>query len=239
MKITSKILHLPPFISTTWYNVASLYMKEEVLIIALTNNESISIPAIPTEILVQIFDSYASFMEENQLHLQQNHPLEALLKSGKIVPMNGMIEGPNLPMIKMNLNSIDSIAESMQHNSAYANAPNLPNEILEKIVEITKIVASEQISNLPRAEPHCNCPHCQIARAIHGETSKIELQEEAEVKEEDLTFEQWKISEQGDQLYKVTNKLDMAESYNVFLGEPVGCTCGNSRCEHILAVLKS
>ena len=43
----------------------------------------------------------------------------------------------------------------------------------------------------------------------------------------------------NDKLFTVINKLDQQEKYNVFLGEPVGCTCGKQGCEHMLAVLKS
>jgi hypothetical protein len=35
------------------------------------------------------------------------------------------------------------------------------------------------------------------------------------------------------------NPLDHKEHYNVFLGDPIGCSCGNNNCEHIQAVLKS
>ena len=40
-------------------------------------------------------------------------------------------------------------------------------------------------------------------------------------------------------LIVVTNPLDANEHYNVFLGDPIGCTCGQKNCEHIRAVLNS
>ncbi len=86
----------------------------------------------------------------------------------------------------------------------------------------------------PKPEPHCNCPHCQIARAMHG----IEKQElEEPVSDEDLKFRDWEIKQTGEKLYSVTNPIDPSEQYTVFLGEPVGCTCGHSHCEHIKSVL--
>ena len=65
------------------------------------------------------------------------------------------------------------------------------------------------------------------------------LTQEEEVTDRDLSFQQWAIEQTGDKLFCVTNKLDRLEKYNVFLGDPVGCTCGIQGCEHILAVLKS
>ncbi|MGH2612567.1 MAG: hypothetical protein ACRDFB_05905, partial [Rhabdochlamydiaceae bacterium] len=62
---------------------------------------------------------------------------------------------------------------------------------------------------------------------------------EEEVSDEDLKFRTWDIKQENDKLYSVTNPLDKKEHYNVFLGKPLGCTCGNKNCEHIQAVLKS
>ena len=47
------------------------------------------------------------------------------------------------------------------------------------------------------------------------------------------------ITQTGDKLFTVVNKLDPQENYHVYLGHPVGCTCGKQGCEHILVVLKS
>ena len=60
-----------------------------------------------------------------------------------------------------------------------------------------------------------------------------------EVTDEDLKFRTWDIKQPGKKLYLVTNPLDNNENYNVFLGKPVGCTCGQKYCEHIKAVLNS
>jgi hypothetical protein len=78
--------------------------------------------------------------------------------------------------------------------------------------------------------------HCQIAKALHGELPE---EQEEEVTDEDLKFRLWDIDQTGDKLYVVTNPLDSKEYYNVFLGDPIGCTCGEKNCEHIRAVLNS
>ena len=128
----------------------------------------------------------------------------------------------------------------MQHNPAQANSPDLPEEVLNKVSAIAKIVTPEDMKSLPKAEPHYNCIHCQIARAIHKGIQNMdgEREDEEEVADEELQFQQWDIKQKGE-LFVVTNRLDTAEQYHVYLGNPVGCTCGKSGCEHIVAVLKS
>ena len=59
------------------------------------------------------------------------------------------------------------------------------------------------------------------------------------VPDAELSFQEWDIVQTGKDLFHVSSRLDPNEQYNVFLGNPVGCTCGKAGCEHILAVLKS
>ncbi len=60
-----------------------------------------------------------------------------------------------------------------------------------------------------------------------------------DVSEEELKFKMWDIEEIDETLFKVTNPLDANEHYNVYLGNPIGCTCGKKNCEHIKAVLNT
>ena len=100
---------------------------------------------------------------------------------------------------------------------------------------------------MPAAEPHCNCMYCQIARAFSDKESLVDQDtvnpeiEEA-VSDVELTFrEDWIINPESSNknLYLVINPSDEAEKYTVFLGKPIGCTCGEKNCEHIRAVLNS
>ena len=59
------------------------------------------------------------------------------------------------------------------------------------------------------------------------------------VSDEELRFKTWEISQTNDKLYLVSNPIDANEHYSVYLGEPVGCTCGEKHCDHIRAVLSS
>ena len=94
--------------------------------------------------------------------------------------------------------------------------------------------------NIPEGNPNCNCPYCQISRAIHGiEHVNDSPVTDNEVTKDELTFREWNIDQKNDKLYSVTNPFNENEKYSVYLGDPIGCTCGKNNCEHILAVLKS
>jgi hypothetical protein len=148
-----------------------------------------------------------------------------------------MVEPGEEPSIRFAFGtSLDGLGGMMQHNPNQANAPDLPPEILQKIGAISKILSPSDEVDLPKAETGCNCFYCQIARALNPATSVLE---EPEVTAEELNFQQWTITQTGDKLYMVVNRLDDHEKYNVYLGQPIGCTCGKEGCEHILAVLKS
>lgn len=238
MKITLKILSIPPYISTSWAQIRTLYMQETNLIVSLIDGTLITIPHLTPQEVEMIFTTHSAFVEHEQSSAR-------FLKN----PQTGTFsEGQNIEGIAsmhLNMENIESFSSALHHNSEQANMPNLPKEILKKIAGIAKIIAPSEIQNMPKPEPHCNCPHCQIARAIHEiegektEENQIVSKHEEVINEKDLSFQQWEINQLDEHLYSVTNRLDTSEKYNVFLGQPIGCTCGNTGCEHILAVLKS
>ena len=231
MKINEKILSIPPFISTGWQNIVSLHDSNGKLMITLKEGHSISISDLPQEIIKDVFKFHT-------LHLDQENTVNNMLS--KKLPPFGPVSAGNVQFPILGFN--DGLGNAMQHNPAQADAPDIPLPILQKIGAIAKIVAPETTSELPQAEPGCNCMHCQIARTINN---SIELEEatsfikhEEAVQEKELSFQQWEVRSETDKMYSVINKLDAIERYNVYL-DPIGCTCGNHGCEHIIAVLKS
>lgn len=221
MKINDKILSLPPYISTSWKNIVSLQVENKpsglVLAIELITGSRIDVPHLDRPTLEKIFAAHAQYLEH---------------ESGqKKAPQSFTFPFP------MNLPGLDGFNGILQHNLEQANSPELPPELLEKIVVMSNTMGLEDVSLLPKAEPHCNCPHCQIMRAIHGTQDAPAIEEE--VSEADLKFRTWDINQSSDNLYVVTNPLEPKEHYSVFLGDPIGCTCGQKNCEHIQAVLKS
>lgn len=244
MKITDKIISLPPYISTTWSNVASIHMKGNVLVITLREGDVISIPSLKQEIIDLIFNTHASYLEKNSIS-QTPRTTQESSKISTPFTQSAIENGADMPFrlgFGVGFGAFDGLGSVMQHNPSQANAPDLPPEILNKIASIAKIIAPEDIMAMPKAEPHCNCVHCQIAQAINRGTqpaAESESAEEVVVSDAELQFQQWDISQMGDKLFSVINRLDNKEKFSVYLGHPIGCTCGKSGCEHILAVLKS
>ncbi len=229
IKITDKILSLPPYISTTWSRIADLIMKGDVLVITLLSGESVHIPNLKQEEIESIFNHHIIHMDKES----ENAILD--FSSAK-----DLIE-KNEGSIRFAIgSSIDGIGNMMQHNPSQFNAPNLPPEILQKISTIAKIISPNDEMSFPKPEEGCNCFFCQIARTLNGKHNEHpHLVEEATISDEELQFQQWDIQQTDENLYSVINRLDPFEKYSVFLGQPIGCTCGKQGCEHILAVLKS
>lgn len=244
MKINSKILSLPPYISTSWKNIASLHVEEtpsgHSLMIELQNSTLIEVPNLDSSIIEAIFAAHAKSLDQDP-PAPQTRPTPSKVSLGQPMNNGGNNEellGFSFPL-QIGSGGIENLGSAISHNPEQADAANLPQEILDKIAAISKAVGIDS-SMLPKAEPHCNCIHCQIARAVHGEAPKeVEEVSEEEVTPEDLKFRIWDIAQTGQNLYVVSNPLDAKEQYNVFLGAPVGCTCGEKNCEHIRAVLNS
>lgn len=237
MKINEKILSIPPYISTTWSQIAALHMKGSLLSITMTDGEAINISGLSADLINQIFSYHAAHLEKEILPSSQSSypPAKMGLKEG----LGSIGESATLSFA---FGTIDGLNMMAQHNPAQAEAPDLPPEVLQNISEIARAALPLGDLQLPKPESHCNCFYCQIARAISSSPLVVESHEQhqdEEVNDDELHFEDWTITQTGEKLYNVTSRLDDNEKYSVFLGHPVGCTCGKNGCEHILAVLKS
>lgn len=238
-KINQKLLSIPPYISTSWKNINTLHMKEiegkPVLVIALHNGTSIDIPGLEKSLIEEIFEAHSRYVE-GETKEPQMESLKTFEPSKEDVSFSF-----GLPFQMSGGDTSLNPSSFLEHNPSQANAPEMPKDVIQKITSITKALGMdmEQMS-IPKAEPHCNCPYCQIARVIHenGENTSSETIEE-EVSDEDLTFRDWDIKQEDDKLYVVSNPLNTDEHYQVYLGNPVGCTCGKKNCEHVRTVLNS
>lgn len=228
IKITDKMLSIPPYVSTSWSHIAALHMKGGILALTLMDGDTLHIPNLSSETIQLIFQHHAIYLEKEQT--ASMHP--------DISKIKNLMEQEE-PSFRLAFgSSMEGLGSMMQHNPTQADAPNLPPEVLQKISAIAKILAPSDELLIPKSEQGCNCFHCQIARALNPVCTAT-LPEEMEIDDEELSFQQWAITQTGDKLYSVINRLDEHEKYNVYLGNPVGCTCGKQGCEHILAVLKS
>lgn len=223
MKITSKILSIPPYLSTTWKNISSLHVRTEgqhfTLLVLLQNRVQVEVPGLTKEAIDEIFAAHSrSADEERAVQLPLDSPFSFSL------PINS--EG-----------TLHALSSSFQHNPEQTNLPPLQPEILQKIATVARAFGVEDLSFLSKPEENCNCMYCQLCRTFKDE--KLQEEQIEEITQEDLRFRDWEIVQTGEKLYSVTNPLDQNEQYNVFLGEPLGCTCGYKNCEHIRSVLNS
>lgn len=237
-KINRKILSLPPYLSTSWKNISSLHIKEgempPILVVTLQNGSMIEIPHLDGATIENIFLAHSQWVEQESSETKETTKPSQIQK-------NSLSFSMGIPFPLKEGEGIDSFTSFLQHNPAQAHAPNLPEEAIEKIRAMTQAMGIDldQI-NAPKAEPHCNCMYCQVARAIQNSPEgPSSSKEEEEVTSEDLSFRTWDIKKAGENLYLVTNLLDQTEHYQVFLGNPIGCTCGQKNCEHIRVVLSS
>lgn len=256
MQFNDKFISIPPYISTTWNNVKSLRMVGTALQVNMSDSSYVMVRDLEMDVIEDVFAAHARYLDRQ---LGGNEAIKAKNDekptSSVESSFGSSLLGENPGMVfpfHIGMGEKEVFGGALQHNLEYANAPDLPQDVITKIASIAKIVAPEGSAELPQPEPHCNCPHCQIARAIHlglGNPVKPfsgscfnadETQsEQEEVNADDLKFQQWQIEQVGENLFQVINKLDATEQYRVFLGSPVGCTCGKSGCEHIIAVLES
>jgi len=238
--MNAKFLSIPPYVSTSWRNIRTLRMEEHTLLITLLDNSIVRVPNLEPPFVDQLFAQHATYLEEQAS--QQPFPAPSKPESvfRPMIPPNAASLLGKEAFFRLGSFGPEGFAEALQHDPAHAGAPDLPREILEKVATVSKIMAPGDPNMLPKAEPHCNCVFCQLARAIRDGVPLLKAGEEAEIliSNEELTFKEWEIKELSLNVYEVANPLNSEEYYKVCL-DPVGCTCGQANCSHILAVLRS
>jgi hypothetical protein len=242
MKITETIISIPPYISTSWDNVLSLHMIENDLNFSLKDGSSVTVKHLSPDVVEQIFSAHAAFLEAHQGHIVPKATHE------KMSPTRSQVEQLlNFPF-HISPGSLENVGQALQHNPAYAGLPPIPDDVANKIATLAKVISEEDIMAMPPAEANCNCMYCQINRILRKtviankdtiSSFTEDVVAEENISDAELHFEQWEIKTVRENMYTVTNKLDPKEQYTVYLGNPVGCTCGKANCEHIVAVLRS
>ena len=234
MKINTKILSIPPYISTTWDCVSGIFFDEATGIfhVTLHMGTRISIPNLDQNAIKAAFKAHADYIESYD---QAPAKEETLLKGA--FPLASIGKSP------INFENLGAFTGMMQHDPSQSNASDLPKEILERVSQVAKALGLDQESfDAPEGQPHCNCPYCQIAKALHGNFGACEKEPapiEEEITDTELKFREWDVRQVAEKLYEVSNPFDKSEHYQVYLGQPIGCTCGKNNCQHIIAVLNS
>ena len=250
MKINPKILSIPPYISTSWKNIASLHVENYpenypptlVLVVTLLSGVRIEVPHLEQVMIEGIFAAHTRYLEQEERPPQKiSHPSPINFPPINISGEQAQILSLGLPLQNA-IVGMDHLGSLLQHNPEQADSPDLPSDVLQKIAQLSKTMGIDDPNAVPKPEPHCNCVHCQIARALQGGVAHVEsIKEEPEeiVTDEELKFRTWDVVQTGENLYTVTNPMDTQEHYDVYLGNPVGCTCGENHCEHIRTVLNT
>lgn len=229
--ITPNSLNIPPYVSTSWSQVSTISSRDNILTVNLVDGKSIEIPDLSDEQLEAVFSMHAQVLNTT--------PTPNPLAGAKSVRLDVMQLGD---ATKLGFSAFDELGTALQHNPEQADLPDLPPEILERVALLAESIPNADFEQIPKSEPGCNCIHCQITRAITGDDTSPEvdaIEYDEEVTDEDLHFSEWAIEQTDDNLFTVTRKLEPDEEYHVYIGSPVGCTCGKADCEHIVAVLKS
>lgn len=208
-----------------------------VLVIVLHNGTLVEIPNLEPSLVEQVFEAHTKYVEQETKE-PQVESLKTFEPTGKQKDLSFSF---GIPFQMSGGEGAEGLGSFLQHNPEQANSPEVPPEVIKKVLAITKALGMDiEKMELPKAEPHCNCSFCQLSRALHnGIDEKTEEAQEEEITEEDLRFRDWDIKQKGDKLYVVSNPLEPNEHYQVYLGNPVGCTCGEKNCEHIRTVLNS
>jgi len=245
VKINEKMICIPPYISTSWDHVTFMQTRMNErgdldLIMSLDHGAEITVCHLDKALIDLAFSAHLKYLE-SQADPKENKSKNPFGSLQQLLGMNlEQLEGLPLRFGIAGIPGLENIEMAMQHDPAQAKSPDLPQELLDKVLQIAKMIAGEHIANFPKPEPHCNCPHCQMSRVVHdlpkGDASTCP---EEPVAESDLQFRDWDIKQIASQLYVVSHPLDQDEQYQVFLGNPVGCTCGHPHCEHVKAVLRS
>ncbi len=237
MKVNSKILSIPPYISTSWGNISLLHMDSTStnLVISLKDGNKIIIPNLSGNDLDGIFAAHSEFLEQQTKQLILPNKLQPNFDNTLNIGISSNV----------GIDGLENFTGIMQHDSNQKDAPLLPKEILLKIAKVSEALGiNNEEFHLSQQEPHCNCPYCQITRAMQGgkdiDNDHNEQFADTEcIENSDLTFKEWNIEQVGDKLYNVSNPIDNSELYQVYLGNPIGCTCGKNNCEHVISVLHS
>jgi hypothetical protein len=256
MKINRKILSIPPYISTSWEQVLALKTERQTqdlleLQISLKDGSTIKIPEMTDLVVEAIFSSHAKHLEnpttenkaqkENSFFMKEP-PSTTLILEGPFPFSPGLLENPFL-LGGGSMENLKNFMPVFQHDPEKSQEEILfPQSLIDKIVKVMKTLGVDKLNSLPKPEPHCNCPFCQISRSLRNSLEKDSTEVEEEIQESDLSFRSWIIQPTSKSTYTVTHPDALHESYTVDLGSessPLSCSCGCNRCEHIRAVLSS
>lgn len=241
MKITDKLLSIPPYLSTSWFNISALFMENHpelsipTLAVSLRDGQKVNLPELAPELLEIIFENHARHLNRER----SKTGISLLQLPAKVSLSSWMPDWISSLPLKF-LGEPEDLSLFMKHNPEINGVIPIPDEILSRVVAISRaILRPSDRESLPVPEGDCRCPHCQIARAIQFGFEQNEDLIDEPISDEDLQLGLWIIKPMPRKTFEVTNSLDSDQTFTVSLGKKVKCNCGQSHCEHIKVVLRS
>ncbi|NDE63904.1 MAG: hypothetical protein EB053_06075 [Chlamydiae bacterium] len=249
MKINHRVLHIPPYISCKWSEIASIGVEsiegQNVLHVQLLSGARAIVPNLTQDEIDLVFKMHVQ-------HLEAAAEEEEKFKNVKEIPFfSNLFQPPPMDAnvatsfgapISFHFDATDPSSLFQGHNPQFANSPALPKEILDKITLIAKAIGGEMVKEVEPVDL-CNCFFCQIARALHNERKDEKKPHIPKNLPKDLLSggidPEWMVEEVGPHMFKVTSRDEPGILYQVYLGDPLGCSCGSNRCQHIVAALKT
>ncbi len=249
MKINQRVLHIPPYISCKWSEIASIRVEtiegKDLLHVHLLSGAKATVLNLTQDEIDLIFKMHVH-------HLEEVAEEEEKFKNVKEIPFfSNLFQAPPMDAnvatsfgapISFHLDANDPSSLFQGHNPQFSQSPPLPKEILDKITLIAKAIGGDMIKEVEPVEL-CNCFFCQIARALKNERTEDRKPHVPKNLPKDLLRggidPEWMVDEVGPHMFRVVSREEPEVIYQVYLGEPIGCSCGSNRCQHIIAALKS
>lgn len=233
MKITESYIHIPPYISTAWNEVRAVWKENDAVFLLLFGKQAIKISGLSEEQEEMIFSFHGKHLVASQ---ESRIP-----QLSKELSLPAHFLGGMAPLgMQLGIAGQGGVHNILQHNLTMANFPDLPLELLQRIAKVASALSQGMEGmEVSEDEPHCNCPHCQLARVMRESAQSCEEPPSESKEEEEVFVSDWRIQNKEKDVYEVAHRLHLEEAYLVHLGDPLGCTCGKSGCEHLLAVLRS
>ncbi|MFZ4773172.1 MAG: SWIM zinc finger family protein [Chlamydiia bacterium] len=249
MKINHRVLHIPPYISCRWSEIASIGVEtkggENLLQVQLLSGSRVLVPNLNQDEIDLIFKMHVHHLEhasEEEDRFKNLKELPFFSNLFQPPPMDGNVATSFGAPISFHFDANDPSALFQGHNPAFANSPPLPKEILDKITLIAKAIGGEMVKEVEPID-NCNCFFCQIARSLHNEKTHEKKPRVPRDLSKDLLHggidPEWMVEEVGPHMFKVTSRDEPGAIYQVYLGDSISCSCGSNRCQHIVAALKT
>ena len=182
MKITSKILSIPPYLSTSWYDVDSLFQSDDgVLVVAMANGTQVRLENLSSEVVHTIFDAHERFLEEEAEREEDEDEDEdeegLILGKGTRGEIEFSVHAP-LMSDQFDERGGDAMKIFMEHDPSRSLGPLLPEALLKRITSLAKMFLPQDMIPLDASHENCRCPFCQIVRALSGVPQPVSQEDE-------------------------------------------------------------